>query len=142
MKKIILDLTKYFGVSLIAAIINITFLYIFTEIFKINYLISNVLSFTLGLFTNYILSKKYVFKNNKLSPIIEFIIYTLIGILGLIIDTFVLWICTKKLGIYYMISKILSTGVTFIWNFSIRKLLYHITDKKLGETYARRKHKN
>lgn len=125
-KNLIIDLIKYFGVAIIAAIVNILFLYIFTEVFKINYLISNIMSFTLGLIVNYVLSKIYVFKTNKINKILEFTIYTIIGIIGLGIDTYSLWIFTSKFKLYYMISKIISTGITFIWNFSARKLFYYL----------------
>lgn len=129
LKKLLLDFIKYFGVGIIAALVNILCLYIFTEIFKINYLIANIISFTLGLITNYVLSKKYVFKNNKLNRLLEFIIYAIIGIIGLVIDTTSLWIFTSQFQIHYMISKIISTGITFIWNFSARKILYYFIDR-------------
>lgn len=130
MKKFVMDLTKYFGVSIVAAIVNIGMLYIFTDICCINYLISNILSFTLGLIVNYVLSKKYVLKKCKLNKALEFIIYALIGITGLVIDSLILWIFTSKLKIYYMLSKIISTGATFIWNFLVRKMVYYIINKE------------
>ena len=130
MKKNFVDLIKYFGVAIVAAIVNIGMLYVFTDWFYINYLISNILSFTLGLIINYVLSKKFVFKESKLNKILEFIIYAVIGIIGLGIDTLVLWLFTSKLKIYYILSKIISTGITFIWNFSVRKIVYYITNKE------------
>ncbi len=45
MKKNILDLIKYFGVAIVSAIVNIAMHYVFTDLFYINYLISNILSF-------------------------------------------------------------------------------------------------
>lgn len=84
----------------------------------------------MGLTVNYLLSKQYVFTEEvEINYILEFITCGLIGILGIGIDTFVLWIFTSKLGIYYMLSKIISTGITFIWNFSVRKLLYVYLEK-------------
>ena len=127
-KNFIIQFIKYFGIGLIAAIINILSLYLLSTIFKINYIIANIISFTLGLTTNYILSKKYVFINNNLNKLLEFIIYGLIGIIGLGIDTLFLWLFTDKFKIYYMISKIISTGITFIWNFLARKILYYFID--------------
>lgn len=129
-KKNIIEFIKYFWVGLVAAIINISSLYLFTDILKINYLISNVISFILGLITNYTLSKKFVFKNDKLNKVIEFIIYGVIGVIGLLIDTLFLYLFTDKLHIYHMISKLISTAITFIWNFGARKLLYVLIEKK------------
>ena len=83
-----------------------------------------------GLITNYCLSKKFVFtNNNSMNKIFEIVMYTVIGLLGLVLDTFMLWIFTDKLKIYYMLSKIISTIITFVWNFVARKLLYKFFDK-------------
>lgn len=121
---------RYFFVGGIAAVVNIGSLFVFTDLFDINYIISNIFAFILGLMTNYCLSKKFVFTNdNSMNKVFEFITYAVIGVLGLGIDTLMLWIFTNKFKIYYMISKIISTMITFIWNFVARKLLYKIFDK-------------
>ena len=123
----LIQFIRYFFVGGVAAVVNIGMLYIFTDICHIYYLISNVLSFTMGLIVNYILSKKFVFQEEtKLNKTKEFLIYAIIGILGLGIDTLLMGIFTSVLSIYYMISKIISTMLVFIWNFGARKVLYKI----------------
>lgn len=123
----IIQFFRYIFVGGIAAVVNIGMLYIFTDIFKIYYLLSNVFSFSLGLIVNYILSKKFVFQDEKaISKSKEFIIYAIIGVLGLIIDTLLVGLMTSILGLYYMISKIISTILVFIWNFGARKIFYKI----------------
>ena len=118
---------RYLFVGGFAAVVNIGFLYIFTEVFHIYYVISNILSFTLGLVVNYLLSKKFVFQEEtKISKTKEFLIYAIIGIIGLGIDTLLIYIFTDVLSMYYMLSKIISTAVVFIWNFGARKILYKI----------------
>ena len=125
-----LNLFKYFAVAIVAAIVNIGMLYFFTDVCGINYLISNIFAFSLGLFTNYILCKKYVFKNSNLNKPVEFLIYAIIGVIGLCIDTFFLFFFTSKLKIYYMLSKIISTVITFFWNYFARKVFYSIINKE------------
>lgn len=118
---------RYIFVGGIAAIVNIGMLYVFTDIFKIYYIISNVLSFTLGLIANYLLSKKFVFqKDTTISKKKEFIIYGLIGVLGLGFDTLFVWLFTNFGKIYYLLSKIISTILVFIWNFVARKVFYKV----------------
>lgn len=116
---------RYIFVGGISAVINICTLYILKDIVNIYYLIANAIGFILGLITNYCLSKMLVFtKENMGNPMIEFIIYALIGLIGLGIDSLLMWILTSKLNIYYMISKIFSTMLVFVWNFGIRKVVY------------------
>jgi len=129
-KEFIVQFFKYFGVGLVAAVINIFSLYIFADILGFNYLIANIIAFSLGLITNYLLSKRIVFKSDNINKILEFILYGIIGIIGLGIDTLFLWIFTSKFKIYYMLSKIISTGITFIWNFLARKGLYYLASRK------------
>ena len=118
---------RYIWVGGIAAIVNIGMLYVFTDIIHLYYLFSNVLSFTLGLLVNYVLSKKFVFQEKMaINQMKEFIIYAIIGIIGLGIDTGLIWIFTSGLSIYYLISKVISTMIVFIWNFVARKVFYKI----------------
>ena len=126
----ITQLIRYFFAGGIAAGVNILFLYIFTDIFHLYYLISNVLSFIFGLVTNYVLSKKYIFKADVGNKGLEFIIYGIIGVIGLVFDTGLLYLFTGFLGFYYMISKLFSTVIVFLWNFAARKLLYVLWEKK------------
>lgn len=121
---------RYLFVGGFAAVVNIGALYIFKEFAHMHYLLANVLGFVLGLITNYILSKWLVFaKENKMNGIIEFATYTIIGVVGLGLDTLFMWIFTDKVKLYYMLSKIISTALVFIWNFFARKALYIVANK-------------
>ena len=103
---------------------------ILKEIFDIYYLVANIISFVLGLLTNYMLSKTYVFaKEHSINKTIEFINYTLIGVIGLGLDTLFIWTMTDVIGVYYIVSKIISTCVVFVWNFLGRKMLYYLYKK-------------
>ncbi|MDR0866654.1 MAG: GtrA family protein [Candidatus Symbiothrix sp.] len=126
----LIQFIRYFFVGGIAAIVNFLFLFIFTDIFNLYYLLSNVLAFIFGLITNYVLSKKFVFRTDVGNKKIEFLTYGLIGVIGLIFDTGLLYFFTSITGLYYLVSKILSTVIVFIWNFTARKLIYILWEKK------------
>ena len=121
---------RYMFVGGFAAVVNIGFLYIFKEFAHFHYLVANILGFVLGLIANYIFSKILVFaKEKSINKVMEILIYTLISIIGLGIDTFFMWLFTSKLSFYYMLSKIISTGLAFIWNFFSKKVLYIMINK-------------
>lgn len=123
----LLQFIRYFFVGGVAAVVNIGMLFIFTDVCHIYYLVSNIISFTLGLIVNYILSKLLVFQDKvSLSASKEFIIYAIIGVVGLGIDTLLMSVFTDTFNIYYMLSKIISTLLVFVWNFGARKGLYKI----------------
>jgi len=128
-----LQFLRYVFVGGFAAVVNIGSLYVFTEFFKFYYLISNIIGFVFGLLVNYIFSKLFVFTSNvRINKFFEIFVYCFIGIIGLGLDTLFMWIGTSKFGIYYIFTKIVSTGLVFIWNFLGRKSIYIIFREKKG----------
>ena len=115
---------RYTFVGGIAFVVDFATLYSLTEFVKIFYLVSASIAFLLGLAVNYLLSTKWVFHNriieNKWK---EFIIFALIGILGLAANNLFIWFFTEIIQVYYLISKIFSTFLVYLWNFFARKLI-------------------
>ncbi len=76
----------------------------------------------MGLITNYSLCTRFVFKSRKLeNAFAEFGVFTLIGVIGLGLNTLLLWSLTQFVGVYYMISKIIAVVIVFVFNFWLRK---------------------
>ena len=125
-----IQLLRYSIVGGIAAVANFFFLYFFTDVCGMYYLLSNVFSFLIGLTVNYALCKKFVFltkfKNGKL----EFLIYGFVGLVGLLFDTGLMYFFTEALNFYYLISKSGSTMIVLLWNFTARKFLYIVSENK------------
>jgi putative flippase GtrA len=116
---------RYIFVGGFAAVANIGTLVFCKEIFGLHYLIANTFGFFTGLITNYTLCKFFVFTENVPIPKAgEFFIHGIISIISLIIDSSLLWIFTQFFGIHYFVSKIMATGIGFIWNFFGRKYFY------------------
>lgn len=120
----LVQLFKYTFVGGIAFIFDFGSLYVLTEIYNIHYMISAAIAFLIGLSINYYLSIVWVFKKRSLkSKSLEFSIFMLIGLVGLILNELFIWIFTEIANIYYLNSKILSTFLVYLWNFFIRKYI-------------------
>jgi len=121
---IFIQLFRYTFVGGVSFIVDFGTLFIFTEFLKIYYLVSAMLSFLLGLITNYILSINWVFNKrafkNKWS---EFEIFAVIGIVGLGLNELFIYFFTEQVHFYYLLSKIFSTIIVYIWNFFSRKYI-------------------
>jgi putative flippase GtrA len=118
------EFSRYVLVGGSAAIVNIGVLTILVEFCGLNFLLSNTCSFFAGLFVNYFLCKKFLFiKNTRIRKTHEFFLYVIFSLLSLAFDNFLLWLFTNIAGLFYVISKILSTAIAFWWNFLSRKLL-------------------
>lgn len=117
---------KYFGAALIGYAFDLGTLILLTEALHIHYLVSATISFTLGLIVVYIISSKYVFGKSRLkSKTHEFVLFALIGLVGLGLLNVIMWILTGSMQINYIASKILATIVVYAWNFIARRALYH-----------------
>ncbi len=116
------QLLKYVFVGGMAYSVDFGSLFFFTEVAKIHYLLSAAIAFILGLVTNYSLSIFWVFSKRTLSDKrMEFMIFTIIGIVGLGLNEVIIWFFTEIADFHYLISKIISTVVVFFWNFFARK---------------------
>jgi putative flippase GtrA len=115
---------RYVFVGGFSFFVDYGLLFILTEFFHLFYLISATISFVVGLVINYLLSTKWIFKKSKLSSsTLEFIIYGIIGVVGLILNNILLFIFTDLLMIHYMISKLITTVIVMGWNFFGRRII-------------------
>ena len=120
----LLQLFRYTFVGGFAFIVDFGTLYILTEYFKVYYLVSAGVAFIFGLIINYFLSVKWVFNTRIMeNRWLEFLLFTLIGIIGLGLNELFMWIFTDILVIYYLLSKIITTVIVYFWNFFARKIL-------------------
>ncbi|MBN2530501.1 MAG: GtrA family protein [Deltaproteobacteria bacterium] len=115
---------RYLFVAGLAFVVDFSSLFAFTHWAGFHYLLSAALAFILGLITNYSLSIIWVFTERTMkSAKLEFLIFTGIGIAGLGLNELVIWLCTEFIGTHYLVSKIISTGLVFSFNFILRKIL-------------------
>ena len=122
--KTLLQLFRYTFVGGFAFIVDFGLLFILTEYAGCHYLISAAIAFIAGLLVNYALSKLWVFnKSNYSNKLTEFLLFALVGIIGLGLTELLMWCFTTLLGIYYILSKMMTTAIVYLWNFFGRKYL-------------------
>lgn len=96
--------------------------------------VSGAFGFIAGLVANYLLSISWVFKRKDINRLKEFIVFAIIGVIGLFVNTGVMEILgkfvTKESNILFILKKIIATLVTMIWNFAGRKLILYRTPKE------------
>lgn len=114
---------RYGIVSGLALVVDFGGMILLKEVFGLHYLWAATASFLAGLTVNYLLSLAWVFSRSKYSRVKESIIFACIGVAGLGINDVIIWLFTEKLGIFYIVSKLVATGVTFVWNFGVRKVV-------------------
>lgn len=124
-EKVFVQLLRYFFVGGIAFVVDYASLYVLTEYAGLHHLLSAAIAFVLGLTVNYLLSISWVFNGGfSSSHLLDFLIFTIIGVVGLGMNEGIIYIGTDMLNIHYMISKLVSTIIVFFWNFFARRKLF------------------
>lgn len=120
------EFLKYTVVGGICTILDFFILYLLTTLGGVHYLVSSSVSFALGVTLNYILCTYWIFSIHRVkSHPKEFLYYVIISLVGLGINTLLMWIFTDLFGLWFMLSKLISAGITLFYNFFARKLLLH-----------------
>ncbi|GHU87083.1 hypothetical protein FACS189476_01820 [Spirochaetia bacterium] len=129
---LLLEFFRYILVGGTAFIVDIGILYltrifIFAALGTIGILLATAVGFTTGLIYNFILSTIFVFKkiNKKaqLHKIRSFIIFTIIGLIGLGLTEACMYIGIQLFSEkYYLVVKIVTAAFVLIWNYTARKI--------------------
>ena len=127
-----MEFLRYIVVGGTAFLVDYSILYV-TKTFVFNSLgdtgvyIATAIGFIAGLIYNYILSLTFVFKEAKAKKkgrsFGGFVLFTVIGVIGLILTEAGMYAGYQLLNIHYMIVKIFVAMVVLIWNYAARKIL-------------------
>jgi putative flippase GtrA len=124
----VIQFLRYFIAGGIAFIVDFSVLVMLTEVFGISYLYSAAAAFLVGIVTIYILTIAWVFQKQK-SGYREVAVFLFTGITGLLLNELILYVCTDYMELHYSVSKLLSAGIVFFWNFFSRKILINFGGK-------------
>lgn len=92
-----------------------------------NYMIAVAIAFVVGLAVNYALSIWFVFSESSKvkNKVKEFVVYGIIGLIGLLITEGIMYLFTDVFGLYFLISKIIAAAIVLVWNFAARKVVLY-----------------
>ena len=123
---------SYFFVGGVAAVVEWIMFFLFANVITLNYILSTVLAFIFSTTTNWILGRIFTFKNSKSyknNVGKEAFAVFLVSAIGLLFNMFLMYIFVTVMGFDSVIgktaSKIAATGIVFVWNFLIRKLVVY-----------------
>lgn len=126
---IIIQFFRYVFVGGTAFVVDFFFLYFFSDICGIYYLISAVFSFIISVLVNYVMSTRWVFNQDNIeNKVVEFNLFMLISTIGLVFTEILLYFFTDICGIHYLISKIISAVIVLFWNFLARRVMFYGRD--------------
>ena len=118
------QLISYVFVSGEAAVVEWIAFYIINSLLKISPIPATALAFIFSTFTNWVLGRTITFKEQVKDTfwLIDLIKVYGVSAVGLLWNLLLMYLFTGVLNWWPLGSKILATGIVFIWNFLIRKL--------------------
>ena len=117
------EFSRYVIVSTGIFFLDVGLLLMLTEIFNFFYLFSGLISILISFSVNYLLNTKWVFIDRKYldKPFFEYFLMLLISIMVSGFNILGMWLITEFLNIYYVLSKITISLITFFIKFILRK---------------------
>ena len=117
---------SYFFVGGVAAIVEWVMFFIFANVLQINYFVSTVIAFIFSTTANWILGRITTYKDKKAKE--AFLVFV-VSAIGLLFNLILMYLFVTVMGfdssLGKTLSKIAATGIVFIWNFLIRKLVIY-----------------
>jgi putative flippase GtrA len=120
MRTKIIKTIKYIISGGTAAVVDLAFLAIFVDIFKINYLISAILAFLIAFSVSFILQKFWTFQDKSTEGMHkQATIYFIVSSTNLGINTLLMYLFVDHFHIHYFLSQILASGLLAISSYFI-----------------------
>ena len=123
---------SYFFVGGVAAIVEWVMFFIFANVLNVHYFVSTVIAFIFSTTANWILGRITTFKDKtsyKDKKAKEAVLIFVVSAIGLVFNLILMYLFVTVFGFNGKIgstcSKIAATGIVFIWNFLIRKLVIY-----------------
>lgn len=116
----------YFFVGLGATLVEWGLFGVLTNGFAINYLLATTTAMFVSTFANWALGRIFLYRRQSRDKIVlEMAQVYLASLVGWLTNMVLMWIMVGTMGMPQMLSKIIATGVTFLYNYFIRKLVIY-----------------
>src|SRR3989338_8992608 len=115
---------KYIFAGGTAALVNLAFLYVLTDIVGVWYLASSIVAFVFSFFTSFFLQKFWTFRDPSLKRIKkQFFIYILMGAGNFFAGPALLFVFVEFFHIWYLLGQTLAMATLAIANYLINKFI-------------------
>lgn len=79
--------------------------------------IANAIGFIMAATSNYFLNRVWTFKSNNPEVMVEFTEFFIISLVGLGLNTLLLWILVSKFKVNFYFAKVFAIALVTVWNF-------------------------
>jgi len=118
-KVFLLKFIKFCIVGFSGVFVDFGTTYFFKEVLKVQKYIANAIGFSLAATTNYLLNRTWTFHSTNPQVFQEFSRFFIIALIGLGINSTIIWLMNGKFKVNFYLSKLVATVIVTLWNFLI-----------------------
>ena len=120
-----IQFVRYVISGMTAFLVDMALLAFLTECFGEKLLLLwTAIGFAIGLCITYLFSIFWVFDDRRFkSRTAEASLFAVIGLTGLGLTELLMWLLAGKAGIHYLVAKVITTLLVFLWNFTAKKYI-------------------
>ena len=115
----LLKFIKFGIVGFSGVIVDFSITFVCKEYLKIQKYVANGIGFTIAATTNYFLNRIWTFESTNPNVLMEFTRFFVIALIGLGINSAIVWAMSGRLKVNFYVSKLVATVVVTAWNFLI-----------------------
>jgi putative flippase GtrA len=116
---VLIKFLKFGAVGATGVVVDFSFTWLSKEKAKIQKYFSNAIGFTLAASSNYFLNRWWTFHSNNPELAIEYSRFLVFSIIGLGMNTAIIWFLVTRRSHNFYISKLFAIGIVTVWNFFI-----------------------
>ena len=122
----VVQLFRSLFVGTSATVVDMALLFVLRDVAHLNLYLATALAFCAGVTTNYIMSVLWVFHRRQVkSRVVEIVVFVVLGVVGLGMNELLMWLLSDRLGLHYLLTKLIATMIVYFWNFFARKLILY-----------------
>ena len=113
----LLKFLKFGVVGFSGLFIDFGLTYLFKEVLHVQKYVSNAIGFMMAASSNYFLNRIWTFESTNPNIALEYTEFIIISLVGLVINTAILYLLVSKLKMNFYLSKVFAIAVVTLWNF-------------------------
>jgi putative flippase GtrA len=115
---LIFKFIKFGAVGFSGLFVDFGITYLLKEKLKVQQYVSNAIGFMTAASTNYFLNRIWTFESTNPNVAYEYGEFILVSLIGLVLNTTILWILVSKMKWNFYLSKAFAIALVTVWNFA------------------------
>lgn len=116
---VFLKFLKFGAVGASGVVVDFGLTWVSKEKVRIQKYMANAIGFTFAASSNYFLNRWWTFHSNNPELAIEYSRFLFFSVVGLGMNTMVIWFLVSKRSHNFYISKLFAIGIVTVWNFFV-----------------------